>query len=316
MRLVVIGGGAWGRHVIRNAFALNILSGIVERDPSRRGIYAESYPDVPLFEDWHDALTAPCDAVAIVTPTDTHRDIALATISAGKDVFVEKPIARDAADAREMAVAAEAAGCVLMVGHLLLFQPAVERIAGLISAGEIGSLVALRHERLSLGRVRSSDNVAWDLGVHDIAVMQYLAGSGPSHVDATGYRLLGLDNVDDIQARLTFANGVRADLHCAWLWPQTQRRTIVRGSHGMLVFDEADQSLTRYRRWIDAALEARDEGNERVDIVSAEPLYAELSHFAARVADRAPPRAGAGDAVAVTETLERIDASISHNMSY
>ncbi|NNC24352.1 Gfo/Idh/MocA family oxidoreductase [Salinisphaera sp. USBA-960] len=304
---MVIGGGAWGRNVIRNAYELGVLAGIVEGDAERAAAYAETYPDVASFDDWHQALTADCDAVAIVTPTDTHHEIALAAIAAGKDVFVEKPMAPCAEQAREMAAAAAAAGCVLMVGHLSLFQPAITRIADAIAHNELGSLLAVRHERLNLGRVRPDENVTWDLGVHDVAAMQYLIGCAPTHVRGSAFRLLGLSVADDVQAQLTFAGGVRGDLHCSWLWPETQRRTIVRGSHGMLVFDEAEQTLTLFRRWIDAESRAHNEGGEVVPIDSAEPLYAELAHFAARVVDRGQPRAGAEDAVSVLETLERLD---------
>lgn len=307
MRMMVIGGGAWGRHVIRNAFELNILSGIVEGDSERSASYDSAYPHIARFEDWREALVTDCDAVAIVTPTETHREIALGAIAAGKDVFVEKPIARNVSDAREMAEAAQAAGRVMMVGHLLLFHPAIQRIAALLHAGEIGALVALRQERLGLGRVRSTESVTWDLAVHDVAAMYYLIGTEPNGIQAIGTRLLGRPVLDEIQAQFTFTDNIRADLHCSWFWPQTQRRTIVRGTRGMLVFNETRQTLTRYNRWIDANLEARDEGHEYLDIENTQSLRAELAHFAEKVADRGRPRSNALDAVKVIQILERIE---------
>ncbi len=309
MRLMVIGGGSWGQHVIRNAFELNILAGIVEGDNDRSASYDIAYPHVARFEDWRKALATDCDAVAIVTPTETHREIALGAIAAGKDVFVEKPIARNVSDAREMAEAAEAAGQIMMVGHLLLFQPAILRIAALLDAGEIGSLLALRHERLGLGRVRRTESVIWDLAVHDIAAMHYLIGTVPIDIQASGARLLGQLVDDEIQAHCTFVNSIRADLHCSWLWPETQRRTIVRGTRGMLVFDETRQTLTRYDRWIDTNLETRNDGQEYLNIENGQSLRAELVHFADRVADRRVPRSNAKDAVTVIEILERIEAA-------
>ncbi|HET7315314.1 Gfo/Idh/MocA family oxidoreductase [Salinisphaera sp.] len=316
MKIVVIGAGAWGKNIIRNLEELGALSGIVEGNNERLNAYAKEHPDLALYADWQAALASGCDAVAIATPTPTHHEIALAAVAAGKDVFVEKPMTHSSADARELAAAAEAAGRILMVGHLLLYQPAIAWIKDYVEAGELGELFSIRHERLNLGRARSAENVIWDIGVHDMAVMLYLTGEAPQRVRGTGHRMLGLSVEDEMHVHLEFAGGIRGNIHTSWLWPETQRRTVLRGTRGMLVYDEVAQAVTHHRKWIDADLTNRDEGSEVVHRGDGQPLRLELAHFIDCVTDRSRPRSDGDSAVAVIETLERINAAVAESSRY
>ncbi|WP_353248072.1 Gfo/Idh/MocA family oxidoreductase [Salinisphaera sp. T31B1] len=316
MRVVAIGAGAWGKNIIRNLHELDALGGIVEGNGERLNEYAEQYPGVSLFEDWRAALESDCVAVAIATPTPSHYEIAMAALEAGKDVFVEKPLTHSSAQARQLVDAAEHRGAVLMVGHLLLYQPAIAWIKDYIAAGQIGELFSIRHERLNLGRARSAENVIWDIGVHDMAIMLYLVGQAPERVRGTGHRMLGLSVEDEVHVHLEFANGVRGNLHTSWLWPETNRRTIVRGSRGMLVYDEVAQTVTHHRKWIDDELQNHDEGSEVVHRGDGQPLRLELQHFLDRVADREPARSDGASALAVVETLERINTAVAESSRF
>src|SRR5699024_10122735 len=201
-------------------------------------------------------------------------------------------------------------------GHLLLYQPAVAWIRDYVAGGAIGNLFAIRHERLNLGRARSAENVVWDIGVHDMAVMLYLVGEKPGRVRGTGHRMLGLPVEDEVHVHLEFANGVRGNLHTSWLWPETNRRTIVRGTSGMLMYDEVAQTVTHYRRWIDADLNNHDEGSEIVYRGDGQPLRLELQHFMDRCSDRQPARSDGASAVDVIETLERVSAAVAVSSRY
>lgn len=316
MQVVAIGAGAWGKNIIRNLAELEVLAGLVEPNDERRADFAARYPQAQTYADWHDALASDCDAVAIATPTAVHYEVAEAALRAGKDVYVEKPITPTSVEARALNELALKQGRILMVGHLLLFQPAVAWMREYVASGAIGELFSIRHERLNLGRVRSAENVIWDIGVHDMAVMLYLVGEQPQRVRGTGHRLLHLPVEDEVHVHLEFANGVRGNLHTSWLWPDTNRRTIVRGSRGMLVYDEVAQVVTHYHRWIDDALRNRDEGSEVVFRGDGQPLRLELQHFLDRVADRQPARSDGVSAVAVIETLERINQAVAESSRF
>jgi len=316
MRIVAIGAGAWGKNIIRNLHELDALAGIVDRNPEHLDTFAENYPGVELFEDWQAALASACDGVAIATPTPAHYEVAMAALAAGKDVFVEKPLTHSGDEARELVAAAERGGCILMVGHLLLYQPAIAWIRDYVAAGEIGDLFSIRHERLNLGRARSAENVIWDIGVHDMAIMLYLVGTPPSRVRGTGHRMLGLGVEDEMHVHLEFPDGVRGNIHTSWLWPETNRRTIIRGSRGMLVYDEVAQTVTHHRKWIDADLQNHDDGSEVVHRGDGQPLKLELQHFLDRMIDREPARSDGASALAVVETLERINAAVAESSRY
>lgn len=316
MRIAVIGAGAWGKNIIRNLAELDALGGIVEGNAERLNEYGESYPQASLYADYRAALQSDCEAVAIATPTPSHFEIAMAALEAGKDVFVEKPLTHSVAEARQLVDAAAHSDAILMVGHLLIYQPAIAWIRDFVASGELGELFSIRHERLNLGRARSAENVIWDIGVHDMAIMLYLIGESPERVRGTGHRMLGLGVEDEVHVHLEFASGVRGNIHTSWLWPETARRTIVRGSRGMLVYDEVAQTVTLHRKWIDDRLQNHDEGSEIVHQGDGQPLRLELQHFIDRVRDRQPPRSDGVSALAVVETLERINAAVAESSRY
>ncbi len=317
MKIVAIGAGAWGKNIIRNLEELGALSGVVEgNNRAAQQPMPRRMPSSLCIADWRAALASDCDAVAIATPTPTHHEIALAAIQAGKDVFVEKPMTHSSADARELADAAEAAGRILMVGHLLMYQPAIAWIKDYVEAGELGELFSIRHERLNLGRARSAENVIWDIGVHDMAIMLYLTGEAPERVRGTGHRMLGLSVEDEVHVHLEFPGGIRGNIHTSWLWPETTRRTMLRGSKGMLVYDEMAQTVTHHRKWIDADLQNHDEGSEIVHRGDGQPLRLELAHFMDCVETRQRPRSDGASAVTVIETLERINAAVAESSRY
>lgn len=316
MKIVVIGAGAWGKNVIRNLHELQALAGIVDCNRSRLGSYAQAYPEAALYEDWRVALASECDAVMIATPTPTHYEIALAAIQAGKDVLVEKPVTPNSETARDLAETARQAGRILMVGHLLLYQPAILWIKEYIEAGHLGQLFSIRHERLNLGRARSAENVLWDIGVHDMAVMLYIAGKQPRRVRGTGHRLLGLPVEDEVHVHLEFCGGIRGNLHTSWLWPEMTRRTIVRGAKGMLVYDETAQSVTLHRKWIDKSLQNHDQGSALLYQGDGQPLRLELEHFIDCIRTRRMPRSSGESAVDVMATLERINEAVAESSRY
>ena len=316
MRIVVIGAGAWGKNIIRNLDELDALGGIVDGNAERLNEYGERYPQAALFADYRAALASDCEAVAIATPTPSHFEIAMAAIEAGKDVFVEKPLTHSSAEARQLVDAAEHRNVILMVGHLLIYQPAIAWMRDYVAAGEIGQLFSIRHERLNLGRARSAENVIWDIGVHDMAIMLYLVGEAPERVRGTGHRMLGLEVEDEVHVHLEFANDVRGNIHTSWLWPETARRTIVRGAAGMLVYDEVAQTVTLHRKWIDADLQNHDEGSEVVHRGDGQPLRLELQHFMDCARERTPSRSDGASALAVVETLERINAAVAESSRY
>lgn len=305
MQVAVVGAGRWGANLVRTFHALGALGAVVETDPRTRAKMQSEVPGVPWI-DRLDDLPADITAVAVATPAPTHFEVAKRALLAGRDVFVEKPMALSSSDAREMGEIAQAGGRVLMVGHLLVYQPAVRWISAFLREGGLGTVYSIHQDRLNLGRARSVENVLWSLGVHDVAVLLDLVGETPSKVTPVGQGVLQPGIEDDFYLHLGFPNGIQAHLHVSWLWPERRRRMTVVGEKGMLIYDELEQLVTLHRKRIAVpSLENQDGGAEEVFRASGgEPLKLELEHFLARCQDRAEPLSGALQGLRVIETLE------------
>jgi predicted dehydrogenase len=313
MKIGLIGAGGWGRNLARTLHTLGFLGGIAEVRSELRAELSGLYPDVPLYSDHHALLQSGLPAVAIATPAVTHCEVAKAALNAGKDVFVEKPLAMTATEGSELTRLAAQDDRVLMVGHLLLYQPAVQWIWEHLKGGRLGQLWGLHHERLNLGRVRSAENALWSLGVHDVAVTLHLVGRSPSGTVAVGQAILQPGVEDDVRLHLRFSKDVWSHIHVSWLWPERRRRLTVVGSVGMLVYDEADQTVMLHKKGITEALANRDDGSEVVFQGAGEPLKLELEHFLDCVNNRTTPRTDGESAVEVLKVLEAATAQMGNS---
>jgi predicted dehydrogenase len=305
MKVAVFGAGSWGRNLIRNLHEMGVLAAVAEHHADARAFLKTSYPELAMFSE-PDAILADhsIQGVLIGTPSPTHYQLAKQALLAGKDVFVEKPMTLNSADAEELVQLARDNQRVLMTGHLLLFQPAVRWIKEFLDAGKLGTLYSLHQERMDLGRAQPVENVLWALGVHDIAVLLYLVGAHPARIRASGHHVLTPGVEDDVYVHMEFPSGVRANLHNSWLWPVKRRRLVVVGSQGMLVYNEVHQKVVHYQKSIDAELKNVDEGAELVFEGHGQPLRLELEHFLECMKTRATPLASGESAIEVIKALE------------
>ena len=279
MKVGVIGGGHWGKKLVRNFAEIGVLAGVADPVEGDRSRALEEAPGIELFANEKDLLAAGYDAVAIATPAATHFGIARAALEVGLDVFVEKPVTLDAAEALELHELAEKGEQVLMVGHLLLYQPAVNFITEFLRAGKLGQVYTLHQRRSKLGRVRSEENVMWSFGAHDVAVLLVLAGEAPDQIQAWGHAAITPGVEDDTYLHLEFPSGIKASLHNSWLWPRVERELIIVGEKGMLVFEEESSRVILHHKVVDGEGLHHERGEEILFEGSAQPLRLELDHF-------------------------------------
>ena len=304
-RVAVIGAGQWGQNLVATFHALGALAAVVEVNPALREVLATRFPGVPLHEDPAAVLASDIPAVAIATPAPTHHEVARLALESGKDVFVEKPMTLATAEAEDLVRVAQARDQILMVGHLLLYQPCVRWIKKAIDEGRIGRVLSLTQERLNLGRARAVENVLWSFGVHDIAVLLHLVGRPPSSLQVFGQRALRPGIEDDVHLHMDFGGGLVAHLHASWLWPGNRRTLTEVGSERMLVYDEVAQAVTSHRKGIDSALAVWSQGEEVAHTGSGEPLRLELEHFLTCVGTRRRPLSDGASGTEVVRVLER-----------
>ena len=185
-KVCVVGGGRWGQNHIRTLSELGYLGGICDVNEDSLQRYQEQHPEVKTFTDLDLALAADMDGFTVATPAHTHFTIAKKIMQSGYPVLVEKPLALSSDEARDLQRISQETGQQLMVGHLMLFHPAIERIKELLDDGLIGKVQYIYSNRINLGTVRTEENILWSFAPHDVSIFQYLLGARPIEVVSRG----------------------------------------------------------------------------------------------------------------------------------
>jgi predicted dehydrogenase len=322
VRIGVVGLGYWGPNIARNFAALPgaELRWCCDASEGARERVARMFPGVRTAASLDDLLADPeLDAIAVATPVPTHAGIAVSVLEAGKHCFVEKPLAQSVADAQRAVDAAQAAGRVLMVGHLLEYHPGVRKLKELATTGELGDIYYIYGNRLNLGKLRADENALWSLGAHDVSVLLYLAdGAEPSEVVAHGESYVRPGVEDVVFCYLRFPSGLAAHLHLSWLDPHKERRFTVVGSRRMATFDDMalEGKVTVYDKGFDEDTHGYGEYITRSgDIFSpripnAEPLRLECEEFIASIREGRAPRSDGASGLRVVRVLEQLQSSL------
>jgi predicted dehydrogenase len=323
VRVAVVGLGYWGPNLVRNLAELDHaeLVAVCDMDPERLALVGRRYPAVRRTSSAADIISADdVEAVLIATPVATHHPLGIAALSAGKHVFVEKPLATSVAEGAEIAGLASKRGLVLMPGHTFLYSPPVVTIHDLISSGALGDLLFISSSRVNLGLHQSDVSVVWDLAPHDFSILRYWLGETPTHISATARACVG-DVPDVAFIDLEFDSGPIAHVELAWLAPSKLRRTTIVGSEKMVVYDDTSNEPVRI---FDSGVHLREPetfGEFRLtyrtgDIVSpridaSEPLSLELRDFCQSIRKGSPPRSSSDMGLEVVRMMEAVDRSLA-----
>jgi predicted dehydrogenase len=312
-----VGLGYWGPNLLRNfnGLAQARVKVCCDLDEAALRRVAGQYPGLQTTADYGELLSdSEVEAVVVTAPTPAHYELAKAALLTGRHVFVEKPIALAVDEAEDLAALAEARGRVLMVGHLLMYHPAVARLKQMVDGGELGEVYYLYASRLNLGQVRRSENAMWSLAPHDISVALYLLGEEPEAVAAQGLTYLQPGIPDTVFLTLRFASGRAAHIHVSWLDPHKVRRITVVGSQKMAVFDDVDstEKLRIYDKGVQRpaydsygdslSLRFGDIHIPRIDM--REPLRLECQHFIDCIVNGQTPLSDGRNGIQVLRVLE------------
>jgi UDP-2-acetamido-3-amino-2,3-dideoxy-glucuronate N-acetyltransferase len=315
--VVLVGHGYWGKNIARSLYALGGLGGVCDTDAGACREAEARYNGVRTYALFEEVLAdGDVEAVAISTQARAHADLAVQAVEAGKDVYVEKPLALNYRDGARMVSAAEAAGRILMVGHLLEYHPAVLKLESLIRNGELGRLQYVYSNRLNLGRFRREENALWSFAPHDVAVILRLVGDSPIEVVATGGAYLQPNVADTTVTSMLFEDGLRAHIFVSWLHPYKEQRLVVVGSDKMAVFDDrapAGAKLMVYDQgatWVDNVPVPRNGGGESVEYEDGEPLRLEMAHFLDCVRTRRQPVTDGWSGLRVLQVLQAAQRSL------
>lgn len=324
VRIAIVGLGYWGPNLARIFAEIpgSELALLVDARPERLEWASRHHPGVPPVSSLDEALARDVDAFVLATPAETHAELGLRILDAGRPLFVEKPLALSADDAERLAAKAAEKNLVLMVGHLLLYHPAYLEAVRRLRAGEFGTLRYLYSRRVNLGIVRAQENALWSLAPHDIAVSDWIVGAAPVEAHAVGQCYLQPGIEDVVFYTLRYPNGVLFHGHVSWLDPQKVRELSIIGTERMAVIDDAQASekLRIYNRNVETQRQPfRSYGQYLAirtgdillpQVSSSEPLREEALHFVACVRDGTRPRSDGASGVAVVRALNALARSL------
>lgn len=313
--IAVVGAGYWGKNLVRNFFELGALRTVCDGDPKTLEAFRPKYGALDYCASFDAVLADPGVAgVALATPAVTHFDLARRALEAGKDVYVEKPIAIRPQEAEKLIGIAEERKRILMVGHILQYHPAILKLRALIAAGELGQIGYFYSNRLNIGKIRTEENILWSLAPHDISVMLALLNEMPTRVACQGGAYLNRDVSDVTVSQFVFPSSVRGHIYVSWLHPFKEQRLVIVGSKKMAVFDDtAEHKLVLYPHrieWVNRAPTAIKAEAEIVALAATEPLKAECQHFLDCIATRSAPRTDGKEGLRVLKVLEACQRSL------
>jgi UDP-2-acetamido-3-amino-2,3-dideoxy-glucuronate N-acetyltransferase len=314
--VALVGCGYWGRNLARNLHQMGRLAAVCDPSPEVLAGLRTEYPGLRLERRFERLLERPAvRALAIAAPAAQHYELASRALAAGKDVFVEKPLALRVSEAEELVAQARRGGRVLMVGHLLEYHPAIRELHKLVAAGELGRIHYVYSTRANLGKVRREENILWSFAPHDVSVILLLLGVLPESAQTSGQHYLQHDVADVTLTFLSFPGRARAHIFVSWLHPFKEQKLVVIGSRRMAVFDDVvkEGKLRLFDKgieWKDGLPVVRQTAESTLFFPESEPLREELLHFVDCIETRRTPRTDGRSGLRVLRVLEACQRSL------
>tara|TARA_B100000902_G_C27322441_1_gene925648 strand:- start:7209 stop:8195 length:987 start_codon:yes stop_codon:yes gene_type:complete len=316
--IAVIGCGHWGKNLVRNFAELGSLAAVCDPNDRLAQSCAKQYSAGNL--SFAAILESPdIDGVVLAVPAPHHASMALEVMNSGKHVYVEKPLAMDKVEAEAMIESAKENNVHLMVGHLLQYHPVFIAVRSLVDSGELGSLRYIYSNRLSLGKVRSEEDVIWSFAPHDISMILSLTGQDPEVVRTESSSILQNDIADTAIIHMEFKSALKAHVSVSWLHPYKEQKLVVIGEDAMIVFDDTKpwkEKLASYRHVVNstgALLSLEKAEVEYHEVLQSEPLRNECEHFLDVVRGNVLPLTDGDEGLSVLKVLSA--ASLSQSKS-
>ena len=316
MKVVQIGVGGWGKNHIKTLSELGALGGIVEADPHQRNKMIELYPNVNCLSSIEDAFKTDFDGFIVATPPITHVKLAEQILIQKKPVLVEKPLTLSINDGEDLQILVESLNGKLMVGHLMLFHPAIIKIKTMIQNGMLGKLQYIYSNRLNLGIVRKEENVFWSFAPHDISLFQFFTESFPVDVKSSGGAFIQKNIHDTTITYLKYPNGIQGHIFVSWLHPFKEHRMVIIGSKGSLHFEDAveNKPLLYYEKDQNGNNDLnsiKNKPSKTINYESILPLTNELKYFIDVIRGKAIDKATLNEGLNVVKILEMATNSLT-----
>ncbi len=278
------------------------LIGVADLEPVRAREVGERL-GTEFLSDYRDLLGR-VQCISIAVPTQLHYTVAQAFLSAGVDVLVEKPLAVNLTEANELVELANAKNCILQVGHLERFNPAIRRLEGVIREPKF-----VECHRLAPFVERGTDvDVVLDLMIHDIDVIASLVRSPVKRVEAVGVPVL-TDKPDIANARITFANGCIANVTASRVSIKRERKVRFFQPDAYISIDYDQRRAQIFHKpppgagWLDIR-------GENVEFKDGDALADEIDSFLECVRTRSVPLVSGSDGLRALEIASLVRAQL------
>jgi len=318
IKLAVLGCGKWGINHIKTAYKIlgDGLIAVCDLNKNKEEEVKKISPGIKFCSSYEKLLKdTEINSIIIATPAETHYELAKYFLSNGKNVLVEKPISLLSDETKNLITIAEKNNLSLMVGHVLLYHPAILKIKENIENGLIGSVQYIYSNRLNLGTIRKEENILWSFAPHDISIIQFLLEKNPIEVYAKGISIVQNKIEDSTLTYLVYPDNIHAHIFVSWLHPFKEHRLVVIGDKGMIVFEDTlkKEKIKFYRKGfnvIDGEIEKFDSDFEILDFEEKQPLEEEQKHFFKCVLENKKTRTNGEHALDVLLILEQAQKSI------
>ncbi len=301
--IAVVGCGIWGRNIVRNFYNLKALHSVCDLDDENLKMIKELYSDVHITKNFEELLINPeIKAMCIVTPSHTHFKLVKKALLASKHVYVEKPISTSAAEAKELKEIANEMGVKLLVGHLLLYHPAVNRLKMLIAQGVLGEIKYAQSDRLNINYFKNDRSVMWDLAPHDVSMIAHVTGKAPLRVISAVGASSEFEHIYDItHLTIEFEDGLIGQVSDSWIHPQKRVSLLVRGTKATAILDD---TLQEGKLKVYDNKKNSQNDIEVFDYLEIEPLKLECQHFLNCIEHDKTPRSDGENGYMIVKILE------------
>ena len=297
--MLLLGLGRWGINHLRNLNSMPVELYVAEigkkqLEPARQ----LKLPAARLTTDYRD-FAGKVDCVDIVTPAQNHFALCREFLEAGKDVFVEKPLALSNEESKQLAELADRQQRILQVGHILRFDPATLWLRDAVQSGQFSRVNMLRGHFGGFKRPRNDGGVMFSDGIHFVDLFNFILGALPKSVLAVHHDFIGrgLDDVSLVSLEYETPRGrTWATVENDYFIPGKFREVMICGDTLSAV---CDYNVAQYKIKTYANRHVRD-GNDfkaiegvatQIETAPEEPLLAELRAFVDSVQTRKAPRA-------------------------
>jgi len=316
----VIGTGSMGKNharVYSNIEDVNLVAICDINEESSKGLAANF--NANYYKDYKKMLdNEKIDAVSVCVPTKLHKRVAIDAINKGINLLIEKPIAATTQEGDEIIKAARKNNVKLMIGHIEQFNPVVSELKKRIENNELGSILQVHCQRLSLFPQRIIDvGVIIDLAIHEIYILKYLLGSKIKRVYAETSQRFHSSHEDLVIGTIRFDNNILGVINCNWLSPKKVRQIKVTGEKGMFVANYLTQELHFYEKEFAAKYVDYNKGfimgkegkKVKINIEKNEPLKNELMAFIDCVKNNKDPPVTGNDGLEALEIAQKFTES-------